>query len=128
MCVSYASFLVHDVQCYHFFFRKKKKMQDSMQRKVFQFNSLNANPTKWPNTLKQFVSKLPTNCLSVFGHFVNLALQRLTFTSLISWSEKFWDFWFNITAQKNFQLRISSVNVTKSAICGLRNFVPLKNL
>ena len=39
------------------------------------FNPLSANPTKWPNTLKQFVGKLPTNCLSVFGHFVNLVLK-----------------------------------------------------
>ena len=35
------------------------------------------NPTKWPNTLKQFVGKLPTNCLSVFDHFVKLALKGL---------------------------------------------------
>ena len=28
-------------------------------------------------TLKQFVSKLPTNCLSVFDHFVQLALKGL---------------------------------------------------
>ena len=41
-------------------------------------NLLNANPTKWPNTLKQFVGKLPTNCLSVFDHFVKLALKGLT--------------------------------------------------
>ena len=41
------------------------------------FNSLSANPTKWSNTLKQFVGKLPTNCLSVFDHFVNLALKGL---------------------------------------------------
>ena len=40
-------------------------------------NPLSADPTKWPNTLKQFVDKLPTNCLSVFGHFVNLALKGL---------------------------------------------------
>ena len=40
-------------------------------------NPLSANPTKWPNTLKQFVGKLPTNCLSVFGYFVNLALKGL---------------------------------------------------
>ena len=40
-------------------------------------NPLNANPIKWPNTLKQFVDKLPTTCLSVFGHFVNLALKGL---------------------------------------------------
>ena len=39
---------------------------------------MSANPTKWPNTLKQFAGKLPTNCLSVFGHFVNLALKGLT--------------------------------------------------
>ena len=31
---------------------------------------LSANFTKWSNTLKQFVGNLPTNFLSVFGHFV----------------------------------------------------------
>ena len=40
-------------------------------------NPLSANRTKWPNTLKQFVGKLPTNCLSVFDHFVKLALKVL---------------------------------------------------
>ena len=40
-------------------------------------NSLSANPTKWSNTLKQFVGNLPTNCLSVFDHFMNLALNGL---------------------------------------------------
>ena len=44
---------------------------------VEHFNLLSVNPTKWPNTLKQFVGKLPTNSLSVFGHFVNLALKGL---------------------------------------------------
>ena len=48
-----------------------------LNRKCCFFNPLSANPTKWPNTLKQFVGKLPTNCLSVFGHFVNLALKGL---------------------------------------------------
>ena len=38
-------------------------------------NPLSANPTKWSNTLKQFVGKLPTNCLSVFDHFVQFALK-----------------------------------------------------
>ena len=38
-----------------------------------------ANPTKWSNTLKQFVSKLPRNCLSMFDHFVGLALKGITF-------------------------------------------------
>ena len=50
--------------------------------RLFLFNPLSANATKWSNTLKQFVGKLPTGCLSVFDHFVKLALKRLT---LISW-------------------------------------------
>ena len=41
------------------------------------FNPLSANFTKWPNTLKQFVGQLPTNCFSVFDHFVGLALKGL---------------------------------------------------
>ena len=41
------------------------------------FNPLRSNFTKWPNTLKQFVGNLATNCLSVFGHFVGLALKGL---------------------------------------------------
>ena len=40
-------------------------------------NPLSANFTKWSNTLKQFVGKLPTNCLSVFGNFLGLALKGL---------------------------------------------------
>ena len=36
-------------------------------------NPLSANLTKWSNTLKQFVGKL-----SVFDHFVGLALKGLT--------------------------------------------------
>ena len=40
-------------------------------------NPLMANITKWSNTLKQFVGKLATNCLSVFDHFVGLALKEL---------------------------------------------------
>ena len=40
-------------------------------------NPLSANPTKWSNTLKQFVGKLPTNCVSVFGDFVKFALKGL---------------------------------------------------
>ena len=41
-------------------------------------NPLSPNPTKWSNTLKQFVGKSPTNCFSVFDHFVGLTLKRLT--------------------------------------------------
>ena len=38
-------------------------------------NSLSADFTKWSNTLNQFVGKLPTTCLSVFDHFLGLALK-----------------------------------------------------
>ena len=40
-------------------------------------NLLNANPEKWLNPLKQIVGNLPTICLSVFDHFMNLALKGL---------------------------------------------------
>ena len=40
-------------------------------------NPLSTNPTKWSNTLKQFVSNLLTNFLSVFDRFVKLALTTL---------------------------------------------------
>ena len=43
-----------------------------------QLNPLIANPTKWSNTPKHFVWNLPTNCLSVFDHFVGLVLKGLT--------------------------------------------------
>ena len=44
-------------------------------------NPLSANSTKWRSTHKQFVRKLSTTCLSVFGHFVNLPLEGLTFSN-----------------------------------------------
>ena len=40
-------------------------------------NPLNAKFIKWSNKLKQFIGKLPTNCLSVFDHFVGLAFKGL---------------------------------------------------
>ena len=48
---------------------------------MIQLSPLSANPTKWSNTLKQFVGNLPTNCLSVFDNFVKLALKGLIITS-----------------------------------------------
>ena len=42
------------------------------------FDPLSANPTEWPNTLKQFAtSNLLTDCLSAFDHFVGMALKGL---------------------------------------------------
>ena len=42
---------------------------------ILQLNPFSANPTKWLNTVKQFVGKLPTKCLIVFDYFVGLALK-----------------------------------------------------
>ena len=44
---------------------------------ICNLSPLSVNFTKRPITLKQFVGKLPTNFLSVFGHFVGLALKEL---------------------------------------------------
>ena len=41
-------------------------------------NPLSANPTKCSNTLKQVGVNLLTNCLSVFDHFLGLALKGLS--------------------------------------------------
>ena len=41
-------------------------------------NHSSTNPIKWSNTIKQFVDNFPTNCLSVFDHFVGLALKGLS--------------------------------------------------
>ena len=60
----------------------------------FTYNTyVSHNFTKWSNTLKQFVGKFPTNCLSVFDHFVGLALQGLSF-----WQDLFL---FLVTSQLN---------------------------
>ena len=40
-------------------------------------NFLSVNPTKWSNTLKQFVGSLLTNCLSNFDNYVGLVLKEL---------------------------------------------------
>ena len=46
------------------------------QRTLFSkdsyLNLSSANPTKWSNTLTKFIGNLPTNCLSVFDHFMGV--------------------------------------------------------
>ena len=48
-------------------------------------NPLSVNPTKWSNALKQFVGNFPKNCLSVFDHFVRLALKGLKYVLKIEY-------------------------------------------
>ena len=64
-------------------------------------NPLSAKLTKWPNTLKQFVGNLLTNCLSVFGHFVGLGLFVWTLGSVIRVIRLIW------TLKKTFVLYLS---------------------
>ena len=52
-------------------------LSDNLNYDTQVVDPLSFNPTKWPNTLKQFFGKLPTNYLSVFDHFVKLALKWL---------------------------------------------------
>ena len=56
----------------------KQNRQYPLTPPVAIISPLSANFPKWSNTLKQFVGKFPTNCLSVFDHFVALARKGLT--------------------------------------------------
>ena len=51
------------------------KIRMRIERLPTHFDPLSTNSKKWSNTLKQFVSNFSTNCLSVFDHFVKLALK-----------------------------------------------------
>ena len=66
----------HDVPLLSFYF-KLPFQNESILIKSSLINPLNANPEKWSNTPKQIVGNLPTICLSVFDHFMNLALKVL---------------------------------------------------
>ena len=55
---------------------------------VLNIKTLSDNPTKWSNTLKQFVGKWQTNCLNMFDHFVRLVLKGLTFRTRIIWKNE----------------------------------------
>ena len=52
-----------------------------------EVNPLSANPTKWSNTLKQFIGNLPKICLSMFDYFVILALKGLRFCLFSNYKE-----------------------------------------
>ena len=62
------------VDCYSIYFFWK---QGTIKMRLL-LNLLSTNPTKWSNTLKQFAGKLPTNCSTIFDHFVGLAPKGLT--------------------------------------------------
>ena len=63
--------------------RHNSKIEINLNHKIIFFSlhilirPISTNPIKWSNTLKQFVCNFPTNCLSVFDHFVKLVLKWL---------------------------------------------------
>ena len=99
-------------------------------------NPLNANSTKWSNTLKQFVGNLPTNCLSVFDHFVGLALKGLTRTQIptllcrycktviliCSWKWKYRSFF--LRCQSYLSFRTALMNELSSINCEIVSLRP----
>ena len=52
------------------FLKSHEMSSQNFTQDLMKINPLSANPPKWSDTLKKFVSKFPTNCLSVFDHFV----------------------------------------------------------
>ena len=70
------------------------------------FNPLSANPTKWSNTLKQFVGKLINNCSKneyIIDAFLKISKfsKQLFRLSLKSWLCYIWGTW-NILYYLNF--------------------------
>ena len=67
---------------------KKKKCLE----KLTKVNPWSSNLTKWSNPFKQFVGSLPTNCLSVFGHFVGLVLKglKILFSKMLVNAYDYW--------------------------------------
>ena len=74
--------------------KKRQTVHGACNLTKLHFNPLRANPTKWSNTLKQFVGNLPTNCLSVFEHFLKLGLKGLKSLYIC--------FWFQIMSEQSF--------------------------
>ena len=70
-------------------------LSEARQRN-FLLNPLSAKFIKWLNTLKQFVGKLPTNCLSVFDHFVGLALKGLNPSLLVEYNQLPYSLYVNL--------------------------------
>ena len=71
------AFLTSSVLCRKSLPQHSFWFQKEAQLVADTFNPLSAKYTKWSNTHRQFVGKLPTNCLSVFDHFVGLLLKGL---------------------------------------------------
>ena len=66
---------------------------------------------KWPNKLKQSVGKLPTNCLSVFDHLLELALKGLNYCRLLQFQS--WITWQLILRKSFFYFKNIGLETTQ---------------
>ena len=78
------------------------------------FNPLSPNPTKWSNTLK-LSNPAQTDCLSVFDHFVGLALKGLT---IFNWKMAITRWKLPDKQMKKYMKQTSIQNPAKHQTCG----------
>ena len=69
-----------------------KKSETEINGKIMSDQPFKRQPHKILNTLKQFIGKLPINSLSVFDHFVGLALKGLTHFTSVFHSSTTWKY------------------------------------
>ena len=95
----------------------RENAMEPLLKKLHQesLNSLSANPTKWSNTLKQFVGKLPTNCLSVFDHFGKLVLKELSYQSN-RWIDELLDIWIFYGSQASVDTCYTIRNMAQDTV------------
>ena len=88
-----------------------------IERRKCVINPLSANPQKWSISLKQFVGKLPTNCLRGFDHFEELVLKGLSLISSQNHYQRFPQPQTSDTPQAGFEIaqNLSSGLVIKTA-------------
>ena len=89
-----------DTSILHVMIKNLCNLSKEKTQYYFILNSLSAKLTKWPNTLKQFVGKLPANFLSMFGHFVGLAQKGLIIGVLGKRGEEVKRVYINVISEK----------------------------
>ena len=67
---------------------KKQRLKLTRYGKISVYdailNTLRANPTKWSNTLKQFVDKYSLSLVIIFKLFLNFSKSVNSFNSLVN--------------------------------------------
>ena len=120
-------FWMVDSGCIYLIFKLIKNVIKTLLKTLLKIITSNKNvikpfkhqPYKMVNRLKQFVGKLPTNCLSVFDHFVKVGSHL----RLFQWLSSFFHTAF-IAALKLFtgrNIQGKNVGTAQILISGLQN-------